>query len=73
MPSITYFIRFTLREPKPGVPYEEQEYLDMAAAFESFRLFAEPASRRMYTQIELTEYDWNAGTDAAIATLIFTA
>lgn len=37
MLSITYFIRFTLRNPKPGMPYEEQEHLHLADAFESFR------------------------------------
>ena len=73
MPNITYFTRFTLREPKPGIPYEEHEHTSLAGAFEALRLFAEPDSRWMYTQIELTEYNWNTGTDTAIATLTFTA
>ena len=73
MPSITYFIRFTLRDPKPGVPYEEQEHLNLADAFEAFRLFAEPDSRWMYTHIELTEYNWEECTDTPIATMDFNA
>ena len=73
MPSITYFIRFTLRDPKPGRPYEEQEHLHLADAFEAFRLFAEPDSRWMYTYIELTEYNWEECTDTPIATMTFNA
>ena len=73
MPSITYFIRFTLRDPKPGRPYEEQEHLHLEDAFKSFRLFAEPDSRWMYKHIELTEYNWEECTDTPIATMTFNA
>lgn len=71
MPSITYFIRFTLKNPKPGIEYEEQEHLHLADAFKSFRLFAEPDSRWMYKHIELTEYNWEDCTDTMIASMDF--
>lgn len=71
MPSTTYFIRFTLRDPKPGTPYEEQEHLHLADAFEAFKLFAEPDSREIYTHIELTKYNWKDCTDTPIATMDF--
>lgn len=71
MPSITYFIRFILRNPKHGMPYEEQEHLHLADAFESFRLFAEPDSRWLYSRIELTEYNWEDSTDTPIVSMEF--
>jgi hypothetical protein len=71
MPSITYFIRFTLKNPKPGIDYEEQEHLRLEDAFKSFRLFAEPDSRWMYKHIELTEYNWEGCTDTIIASMDF--
>ena len=71
MPSITYFIRFILRSSKPGMPYEEQEHLHLADAFESFRLFAEPDSRWLYSRIELTEYNWEDSTDTPIVSMEF--
>ena len=71
MPIINYFIRFTLRNPKPGMSYEEQEHLHLADAFESFRLFAEPDSRWMYSRIELTEYNWEESTDTLIVSMEF--
>ena len=71
MPSITYFIRFTLRNPKPGMPYEEQEHTNLADAWESFRLFAEPDSAEMYSQIELVEYDYTEATERMIARMEF--
>ena len=40
MPSITYFIRFVHRDRTASTPYEEQEYINLADAWESFRLFA---------------------------------
>ena len=73
MPSTTYYIRFTLRQPKPGVPYEEQEQLHLADAFAALKLFAEPDSRWMYSRIELTEHDWEECTETLIAALEFTA
>ena len=71
MPSITYFIRFILLNPKPSMPYEEQEHLHLADAFESFRLFAEPDSRWLYSRIELTEYNWEDSTDTPIVSMEF--
>ena len=71
MPSITYFIRFTLKNPKPGIECEEQEHLHLEDAFKSFRLFAEPDSRWMYKHIELTEYNWEDCTDTMIASMDF--
>ena len=71
MPSITYFIRFTLKNPKPDIEYEEQEHLHLEDAFKSFRLFAEPDSRWMYKHIELTEYNWEDCTDTMIASMDF--
>ena len=71
MPSITYFIRFTLKNPKPSIEYEEQEHLHLEDAFKSFRLFAEPDSRWMYKHIELTEYNWEDCTDTPIASMDF--
>ena len=70
MPSITYFIRFTLKNPKPDIEYEEQEHLHLEDAFKSFRLFAEPDSRWMYKHIELTEYNWEDCTDTLIASML---
>ena len=49
------------------MPYEEQEYTNLADAWESFRLFAEPDSAEMYSQIELVEYDYTEATERMIA------
>ena len=71
MPSITYFIRFAHRVPTHSVPYEEQEHTNLADAWESFRLFAEPDSAEMYSQIELVEYDYTEATERMIARMEF--
>ena len=44
MPGITYTIRFIHRNPRGGIPCEEQEHLSLAEAWNAFRLFAEPDS-----------------------------
>ena len=67
MPTTTYIIRFAYRAPTHSAPYEEQEHTNLAAAWESFRLFAEPDSSEMYSQIELVEYDYTEATERMIA------
>lgn len=71
MPGITYIIRFVLRNARPGVPYEEQEHLSLLNAWEAFRLFAEPDSAEIYTQIELAAHNWETGEESPIASLEF--
>lgn len=71
MPKSTFIIRFTLREPDPSVPYEEQEHTTAQAAWESFRLFAEEDSSRIYRLIELVAYDWHTGGETPLAQLSF--
>jgi len=71
MPSIIYTIRFVLRNPHPGIPYEEQEHLSLAQAWESFRLFAEPDSADLYSEIELAEHNWEDDTERLLASLTF--
>ena len=44
MPGITYIIRFTHRGSDSGFPYEEQEHISLADAWNAFRLFAEPTA-----------------------------
>ena len=56
MPGITYIIRFTHRGS--GFPYEEQEHISLADAWNAFRLFAEPYSADLYSEIELAEHNW---------------
>ena len=67
MPTTTYIIRFAPRVPTHSVPYEEQEHTNLADAWESFRLFAEPTSAEVYSQIELVEYDYTEATERMIA------
>ena len=71
MPTTTYIIRFAHRTPAYSAPYEEQEYTTLAAAWESFRLFAEPNSADLYSQIELAEYDYTEATERMIARMEF--
>ena len=63
MPTTTYVIRFAHRVPTTTAPYEEQEHTNLADAWESFRLFAEPDSAEMYSHIELVEYDYTEATE----------
>ena len=67
MPTTTYIIRFAYRAPTHSAPYEEQEHTNLAAAWESFRLFAEPDSAEVYSQIELVEYSYPEDTERLIA------
>ena len=50
MPGITYIIRFTHRGSDSGFPYEEQEHISLADAWNAFRLFAEPDSADLYSE-----------------------
>ena len=67
MPTTTYIIRFAHRVPTHSAPYEEQEHTNLADAWESFRLFAEPDSAEVYSQIELVEYRYAEDTERMIA------
>ena len=71
MPGTTYIIRFTHRTPSSGIPYEEQEHIDLARAWEAFRLFAEPDSLGIYSLIELVEYNYREDTEYPLAQLTF--
>ena len=71
MPTTTYIIRFAHRAPTTTAPYEEQEYPSRADAWESFRLFAEPESTEVYSQIELVEYSYAEDTERLIARMEF--
>ena len=71
MPATTYIIRFTLRAPRSGIPYEEQEHIDLAEAWKAFRLFAEPDSAELYSGIELIELNWTTHTERQIAGMTF--
>ena len=70
MPGITYIIRFHRRDRRDGIA-EEQEYIVLAEAWESFRLFAEPDSAEIYTRIELVSFDWEAREEHPIASMDF--
>lgn len=69
MPGITYIIRFTHRGSDSGFPYEEQEHISLAAAWNAFRLFAEPDSADLYSEIELAEHNWEEDTECSLARL----
>ena len=69
MPATTYIIRFTLRAPRSGIPYEEQEHIHLAEAWKAFRLFAEPDSADLYSEIELVEHSWEEDTERSLARL----
>ena len=70
MPGFTYNIRFHRRDRRGCLP-EEQEYIVLADAWESFRLFAEPDSVEMYTRIELVAIDWEARDEYPVASMDF--
>ena len=69
MPGTTYIIRFTHRTPGSGIPYEEQEHIDLAQAWEAFRLCAEPDSADLYAAIELVEHRWEDDPSRSLARL----
>ena len=64
MPGITYIIRFTHRGSGSGFPYEEQEHISLADAWNAFRLFAEPDSADLYS-----EHNWEEDTERSLARL----
>ena len=67
--GITYIIRFTHRGSDSGFPYEEQEHISLADAWNAFRLFAEPDSADLYSEIELAEHNWEEDTERSLARL----
>ena len=69
MPTTTYIIRFVHRYRPTSMPYEEQEHTNLADAWESFRMFAEPDSADLYSEIELVEYHYSADIERLIARL----
>ena len=71
MPTTIYIIRFAHRAPATSAPYEEQEHTTLATAWESFRLFAEPDSAEVYSEIELVEYSYPEDTERMIARMEF--
>ena len=71
MPATTYIIRFAHRYHPTSAPYEEQEHTNLAEAWEAFRLFTEPDSAEVYSQIELVEYDYTEDTEHLIARMEF--
>jgi len=71
MPTTTYIIRFAHRAPTTTAPYEEQEHTTLATAWESFRLFTEPDSAEVYSQIELVEYSYPKDTEHLISRMEF--
>lgn len=71
MPESTFILRFVHRDRNTSIPYEEQEYPTAEAAWEAFRLFAEPDSLGIYSCIELVEYNYSEGTEYPLAQLTF--
>ena len=71
MPESTFIIRFVHCDKNTSVPYEEQEHTTAEAAWEGFRLFAEPDSFGIYSLIELVEYNYREGTEYPLAQLTF--
>ena len=71
MPTTTYIIRFAHRYRPTSVPYEEQEHTNLADAWEAYRLFAEPDSAEVYSQIELVEYNHAEDTERLISRMEF--
>ena len=63
MPGITYIIRFTHRGSDSGFPYEEQEHISLADAWN------EPDSADLYSEIELAEHNWEEDTERSLARL----
>ena len=55
LPNLTFIIRFTHREHGVGVPGSEEEFTGLPEAWDAFRMFAEPDSAELYSEIELVE------------------
>ena len=70
LPDLTFIIRFTHREQGVGVPGSEEEFTSLPEAWEAFRMFAEPDSAELYSEIELVEHSWEDDTERSLARLI---
>ena len=46
-----------------------QEHISLADAWNAFRLFAEPDSADLYSEIELAEHNWEEDTERSLARL----
>ena len=68
MTETTFILRFAHYD---GSGIEEQEHTTAVAAWEAFRLFAEPASFEMYSRVELVEYNWQEHQEYPLAQLTF--
>ena len=71
LPDLPFIIRFTHREQGVSVPGSEEEFTGLPEAWEAFRLFAEPDSAELYSEIELVELDWATHTERRIAGMTF--
>ena len=71
MPESTFILRFVHCDRNTSIPYEEQEHPTAEAAWEAFRLFAEPDSLGIYGLIELVEYNYREDTEYPLAQLTF--
>ena len=71
MPESTFILRFVHCDRNTSIPYEEQEHPTAEAAWDAFRLFAEPDSLGIYSLIELVEYNYREDTEYPLAQLTF--
>ena len=71
MPESTFILLFVHCDRNTSIPYEEQEHPTAEAAWEAFRLFAEPDSLGIYSLIELVEYNYREDTEYPLAQLTF--
>ena len=71
MPESTFILRFVHCDRNTSIPYEEQEHPTAEAAWEAFRLFAEPDILGIYSLIELVEYNYREDTEYPLAQLTF--
>ena len=71
MPESTFILRFVHCDRNTSIPSEEQEHPTAEAAWEAFRLFAEPDSLGIYSLIELVEYNYREDTEYPLAQLTF--
>lgn len=66
MPGITYTIRFIHRNPRGGIPCEEQEHLSLAEAWNAFRALRRAGQRRPLLRNRADqERNWEEGANAA--------
>lgn len=68
MTENTYFLRFAHYDSSE---IEEQEHATAEAAWEAFRLFAEPDSLEIYSRVELVEYNWHERQEYPLAQMTF--